>query len=345
MSRGIDGGEPTSGTNSRYQIMRRSLETVLGAIPNNFNVGLLNYSGHDFHAYLDDDAKANGIQYPIKVLDNTTRAEMIAEIGSWNPLGWTPLVQSMYEASLYYKGLDVDYGVSSTPERSAHPDSYTGAITAEGTVGETDYTIVSTAKYISPISAECQSNYIILLSDGEPQDGYPDPYANYPLDSDQVIIDKITTRYSLSCAGQPEDVKDGKCGPELTRYLATPVTNGLPDDQWVKTYAVGFAVSNAAQQYLKNLSNLGDTDNDAGDKGFFAAGNEKQLTTSLLSALESITAGHYGFTQPVISIDSTTGLTHGDDAFVPMFRPSSLPHWVGNLKKYKLDIGSVKSIE
>jgi type IV pilus assembly protein PilY1 len=335
MARDIDGNKLINdGDNpaSRYQIMRRSLDTVLGAIPNNFNVGLLNYSGHDFEP--QDEAKANGIQYPITVLDDTARTEMVTEIGSWRSVGWTPLVQSLYEASRYFKGLSVDYGVSSTSERLAHPDSYTGVISAVGTTGTggTEYSMESTAVYKSPISAECQDNYIILLTDGEPNDGIPDG-------SDPDIINKITSNYGLSCASQPTDVEDGGCGPELTTFLATQDQSDLTGDQWIKTYAVGFAVENAAQSFLKDVSNLGDTDNAAGEAGFFAAGSEEQLTRSLLSALESITSGSYGFTQPVISIDTTTGLTHGDDALVPMFRPSSLPRWVGNLKKYRLDIG------
>jgi type IV pilus assembly protein PilY1 len=336
MARDIDGNELANDGNnpaSRYQIMRRSLDTVLGAIPNNFNVGLLNYSGHDFES--QDEAKANGIQYPITVLDDTARTEMLSEIASWRSVGWTPLVQSLYEASRYFKGLSVDYGVASTPERLAHPDSYTGVISAVGTTdtGGTEYSLESTAVYKSPISAECQDNYIILLTDGEPNDGIPNG-------SDPDIINKITSNYGLSCAVQPTDVEDGGCGPELTQFLATQDQSDLTGDQWIKTYAVGFAVENAAQSFLKDVANLGDTDNAAGEAGFFSAGSEEQLTQSLLSALESITSGSYGFTQPVISIDSTTGLTHGDDAFVPMFRPSSLPRWAGNLKKYKLDIGT-----
>jgi len=338
MNDDVDGNELPNGgddPSSRYQIMRRSLETVLGSIPNNFNVGLLNYAGHDFE--IGDEAKANGIQYPITTLNDTARTEMVTEIGSWNSLGWTPVVQSMYEASLYFKGMDVDYGVSTTPERLANPDSHTGAITPVGTP-EGDYSIESTATYISPISAECQDNYIILLSDGEPNDGLFDASGfNVP---DDDITDKVLTSYGLGCAAQPSDVMDGRCGPELTQYLATQDQNDFPGDQTVKTYTVGFAVENAAQEYLKDVSNLGDTDNTAGDAGFFAAGNEEELTRSLLSALENITVGSFGLLQPIISIDSSTGLTHGDDALVPMFRPSSLPRWMGNLKKYRLDIAS-----
>jgi len=70
-----DGG---SNPNSRYQIMRRSLETVLGSVPDDINVGLMNYSGHDFD--FGDEAKANGVRYPVSVLNDTARAEMLAEL-------------------------------------------------------------------------------------------------------------------------------------------------------------------------------------------------------------------------------------------------------------------------
>ena len=484
MAQDVAGNDLDTGAsdpNSRYQIMKRALETALVSIPNNFNVGLLNYAGYDQR---NDKAMANGIQYPVKVLDVTARAEMATEIDSWNSRGFTPVVQSLYEASLYFKGLQVDYGAVETPaERKAHEGSLVGAFTVTGnpvlkekwcftddagcipasstkdvaschtnengscnkangecdsfpydpascsipilwcnqdggcddkpltggacenrywscnkTAGdcadkgaltnceletdynnctggynengdclgygqyercnylhhvecpyfgdesclyprekckydyeETEYSLSGT--YETPIKAECQSNFMILLSDGEPNDGIDGG-------SDPDIISKISSTHGLGCANQPAAVEDGKCGPELTEYLATQDQSPLPGDQWVKTYAVGFAVAGDAQEYLKNVSNLGDTDNPAGDAGFFSAGNEQQLKDSLIAALEDINTGSFGLTQPVISIDTSTGLTHGDDVLVPMFRPSSLPRWLGNLKKYQLDIAA-----
>ncbi len=480
MARDVSGNDLAGGasnSNSRYQIMKRALQAAMSNVPNNFNVGLLNYSGHN-----DTVTKANGIQYPVKVLDATARKDMENEINSWTPQGWTPVVQSLYEASLYFKGLGVDYGAVDKPERQAHPESYTGgsaavgsseieykwcfaddascqppgatlvagscydedescnksngqcdgvsydsascsirtnwcnntagdcsgktntgacknkyswcnktagdctgkgALTAcyfkndynncVGTLDENgdcsewgkkeyckyvkyeecpyagseycdyprkeckyqyediDYSTEWDATYISPIKAECQSNFMILLSDGEPNDGI---FGG----SDTDIVSKINSSYGLSCANQPSAVEDGKCGPELTEFLANQDQSTLTGDQWVKTYTVGFAVADDAQKYLKDVSNLGDTDNDNGDAGFFAAVDEKGLKDSLIQALEEINTGSFGLTQPVISIDTSTGLTHGDEVLVPMFRPSSLPRWLGNLKKYQLDV-------
>ncbi len=182
------------------------------------------------------------------------------------------------------------------------------------------------AQYISPIKQECQDNYLVILSDGEPDDGIEPG-------SDTEVVSKLGMGYGVTGC---KDLGDGTCGPEFTEYLATKDQSPLEGDQVIKTYAVGFAVAGEGQDYLRELANLGDTDNADHDAGFFTAANEKQLKDIFQLIVEEIAVENHSLAIPSISVDPKTGLTNGNEVYLPLFRPSNLPRWLGNIKKYGL---------
>ena len=66
-----------------------------------------------------------------------TKEYMQVASSTWGAIGGTPIVDSLYEATLYFKGESVDYGkYLATDIRSAHPSSYEGALTLESLVPE-----------------------------------------------------------------------------------------------------------------------------------------------------------------------------------------------------------------
>ncbi len=422
---------------SRYRVMREVLEEVLASIPDTVNVGLLNYGGHK------EKAQANGIRYPVTSLTpdpaatpaKDVRAEILAEIDRFEVEGYTPIVQSLYEAALYFRGEAVDYGASGTLQRLAHPDTYVAAseprivepgegetVECNKTAGEcptTGVTLsctkryeffcavgvdcpagiearsdcrlvdvpastyeeevcrggydeagncsniekvtrtiaahqnyecltemcsyqdpgdtrfqVDNATYRSPIRNECQANYLVLMSDGEPDDGLSLD-AGDPADSDPVIIDKLRAKFGLNrCA----TTGDGRCGSELTDFLAnTDQMPGLEGKQTIATYTIAFAVEEKGKQYLQALANLGKTADPDGTRGFFSAENRAQLKEVFNAIVTRIAVVNHDLAIPSISVDPETGLTHGKEVFFPFFRPGISPRWLGNLKKYELE--------
>ena len=134
---------PNSGGKTRLQVMQEVLGDVLTGAPPNLNVGLMRYGGHSENA-------ANGVSFPTKAIDaealpivqaaidpsqdnlpdpdaGATVRQFLASVGaSWNAQGYTPIVDALYEASLYFRGNAVDFGnVSPTQVRAAHPATYT----------------------------------------------------------------------------------------------------------------------------------------------------------------------------------------------------------------------------
>ncbi len=254
--------------------------------------------------------------------------------------------------------------VSDRPLHEAHGDLLgacgTGISSAGSVAGTCLYTMcsgaaVSEPTYVSPIESACQSNTIILLSDGSPQAGSSvDVNATY----DKIVtnnewVNPLATAFrGLSCdgAGQNDNGNDydigslprGTCGPELTHFLATnDNSTALEGDQFIQTYTVGLGLGqgSAAENYLKALSTVDDPNTTGVVEGYFSASNQATLITAfstILSELQVLEDTTTSFSNPGYSIVSKTGLNHEDTLFIPVFEVTDNVVWKGNLKKFKI---------
>jgi len=145
---------PSDPANSRMSILRNALSTLL-TDPDmvDINVGLSSYAGDSTVATTSQTA--HGISYPIAsidadadtVLDSnplfdhpgtsylpatggvTTRGYLQAISNTWVPYGGTPLVDSLFEAALYFRGEQTNWGRHDPSKiRAAHPSTYVGLL-------------------------------------------------------------------------------------------------------------------------------------------------------------------------------------------------------------------------
>lgn len=215
-----------------------------------------------------------------------------------------------------------------------------------------------TPKYKSPIAYKCQANFVVLMSDGKPEypyypglgdvDGtkyYPpsvrDPAATEIGGVAHTSQIKITTKLqdymgaaaANNCgttAAAPNGYDSGRCGAELTHWLASTDQNtSLTGNQVVDTYAVGFAMADEPKgaAYLQSLVTKED--------GFFAAENADELSGAFSAILSSISKEVSSFSSPTYTVDENTLLANSDEIYIPMFSRDSKPLWSGNLKKFK----------
>lgn len=197
-------------------------------------------------------------------------------------------------------------------------------------------TTIANAQYISPIKDQCQSNAIILLSDGQ------------PLNSNQSVLsgarDGVKTLMGRAddCSAVPGQIlpnvtgntlSDGRCGVELTSFLATQDQNPDVDGtNTIKTYTVGFGVSDnaGAENYLRSLASSG------GGK-YYSATGASALVEAFQSIINDIDSNARSYAAPVYTVDPGSLLAHSKDIYLPLFENSALPRWSGNLKKFKLN--------
>lgn len=139
---------------TRMQILKDSFNTVMTTAPSNLNVGLMHYANHG----LGNDywwSSIKGVNFPVTAIDdkvqpliatyqaddnlpnpatgNTTVREFLASVvNGWNANGYTPIVDSLYEASRYFRGDAVNWGRGHPSLGwTAHPMTYDSAISCD----------------------------------------------------------------------------------------------------------------------------------------------------------------------------------------------------------------------
>jgi len=155
---GSMGGNNIPGTNkTRMKIMQDVLKNVLSTAPNYLSIGIMNYGSEDAEEpWRQGGVFPNGVKFPIKPINDLARPiieeslrvngsapkwwmnstptpsatvtvrDYIGQIAdSWSPYGLTPIVDSLYEAALYYRGEKIKFGYDNPEDRhAAHPSTY-----------------------------------------------------------------------------------------------------------------------------------------------------------------------------------------------------------------------------
>ncbi|GMM68804.1 hypothetical protein MTsDn1_20990 [Alteromonas sp. MTD1] len=260
----------------------------------------------------------------------TVREHLISKVDELSANGLTPIVDTLLEASNYYGGRNVDYGlkrgesdVSSSVRRStrvSHRSSYLGADSilpsgcSEDNLSDSDCVneqIPTPATYISPVSdLQCQTNnHIVLLSDGVANNNHS--------------VSKIQALLGKTCTGSGGE----KCGLDLVRNISESETSVIGPR--VITHTIGFAANNSANNFLNQLALQS-------GGGFYQADNSTNLLEAFNTILRSVKDINATFVSPGVAVNQLNRLTHRDELYFALFKPSEGAIWPGNLKRYRL---------
>ena len=269
----------------------------------------------------DRNAEGGPVLYPI--LDvGADRNDFFSRLQNLNAQGYTPLSEVYYEALLYFGGKATDYGNKSNPSNQA---------------GST-YTSNGTKYYESPISSECDKNYIVLLSDGQPT-----------RDDVSIARQGVLPGFKVGSCNTPDSgndnlnafnsdtATDDNCLDELSGWAAT---NDVAEDASIKahdgiqhliTHTIGFELNDlGAIQLMQDTASKG-------GGSFYEAKSEAELINIFNQIIASALQVNSTFSSPAVSVNAFNRSTHLDNLYFTLFKPSDGNHWNGNLKKYKLD--------
>ncbi len=258
----------------------------------------------------------------------TVRDVLIEEIDNLQTRGGTPILDVLYEAGNYMRGQPVEFGrgrgrynIRHWRHRVSHEASYTGGTVSRPstcTPGNYEHTdcrnelILGDPVYKSPMTSSCQSNHIVLLSDGEPT-------SQASGDRVRTLINKNNCQASGSAA----------CISELAEWMATrDNAPHIPEDQEITTYTIGFGEADGLD-FLETISN-------AGLGRHFTAVSSEELQTAFERILSDVLDVNTTFVAPGATVNQFNRLTHRNDIYFSLFRPRDQPRWEGNLKKYRL---------
>lgn len=283
---------------TRLLVMQEALTDIVNTT-SGINIGLMRF---------DDDSEGGMVVTPMGPID-TTRAAFITELNDMYHEGGTPLSETLYEAALYYQGKNVDYGNGSqagyadpNPDqiKLSHPDSRTPS---------------GGAQYKSPIVSECQKNYIVLLTDGEPT-------------SDTGVEFSAARRTAIGMAGNCV----GNCLDEIAASIGSTDQSPVGDDQFISTFTIGLELDDpllkATAQASKDASGQGE---------YYIADNANSLLDAFTKIVQQVLQAESTFSSPAVSVNAFNRATNLDDLFFTLFKPADGEHWEGNFKKFKLD--------
>ncbi|HED35095.1 MAG TPA: pilus assembly protein PilY [Gammaproteobacteria bacterium] len=272
---------PVTTSSTRIKVMQDVITDLLQSTTG-VNVGLMRFS---------QNGEGGMMAVPIDDIA-TNKTTLITELNKMTASGGTPLSESFYEAAMYFQGKSVDYGNNSTPFKSVSSSKSGG-------------------NYKSPIADECQKNFVILLTDGEPT-------------GDSLSASRRSRLNIASCSGN--------CLDEIAQSIGTnDQSSAVTGDQFLSTFTIGFAIDN---QLLKDTARESFVATGVGER--YLADDAATLADTLNNIFANIDDQDTTFSSPAVSVNAFNRATHLDELYFTLFKPSTGTHWPGNFKKYKL---------
>jgi len=301
--------------------------------------------------------------------DYNNRAALISAINSVTAAARTPLTESLYEAYRYFSGRSPKWGTSAAVTSGGTSVTFGRDTSAICTSAGTGTGCTAVGAYQSPMlnnpnttsPAGCQKNFVVLITDGGPEDDYSanaDVKSltwNGPLGTvaarttiDSTQSDTTTAQFEAT-VGVPHGPTD-LAGTtfdggyiwldELAYFMAnadvSPGARNFPSDstsdlisgqQSVNTYTIGFAGANSPVLQQAALR---------GNGQYYTADNASALAAAIISALASITSWSPTASAPTVPISALNRSENATDVYLAFFQPDISSQWLGSVKKYQL---------
>lgn len=288
----------------------KAVGTALAYSIDNVNLGLMRFSTAP--GPNGDRGEGGMVAHEIAPI-GSARDSLTARLNGFQAQGFTPLSETLYEAGQYLAGRSVEYGLNSRIEAGQpFPSVPESRLPADP------------SRYRSPIEFQCQRNYVVLLTDGEPTD-------DNSADARIRTLPGFASLVGNDCDGSGP----GRCLDDMAQYLFEADLNpALPGRQNAVTYTIGFGPEVAGSTFLEDVARRG------GGRAYEAS-NIENLTTALQSILSEVLVGGNTFVSPSVSINAFNRTQTNNELYVSLFQPRETLRWVGNVKKYGIRNGRI----
>lgn len=308
---GTDPNDEITIASTRIKVMKQVMRDVVNS-SQGINIGLMRFD----RGVVANQASADGGMV-LKSVEPiaTSRAAFLDKLDTLEGQGYTPLSEVLYEAGLYFRGLDVDYGNGSY--------GFSGVVELSVPESREDN---DQSRYKSPITSTCQKNHIVLLTDG-----FENAIDNFNASSSR----KALYNMSGSCKRGGSGGSDPLCLAQIASYLNNEdVSVDIPDNQNIVTHTIGFALKNDDgviddDQFLQATAT-------AGGGGYYPSNDYDELVEAFKEIINTVSKTSTTFASPAVSVNAFNRTTNRDDLYFTLFKPGNGPRWAGNFKRFKL---------
>ena len=276
---------------TRLEIVQDVATSLINSI-NGVNIGLMY-----FNQPVDTTVGSQGgvVGHAMENI-SVARGTINTEINNLDPETYTPLSETLYEASQYYRGDRIVFGTNSVNAARANANTYA-----------------------SPITDTCQQNYVVLLTDGEPTfDSAADSAIRGLTDrSGRTFSSLVGATCDTETYPAGFNPSGGTCLDDLAEFMYEGDSSTLPGTQTVKTYTIGFTV---------DLPVLAQTAQRGGGV-YYTADDTATLANALTNILVDILDTDQTFASPTVSVNAFNRTQNLSDLFISVFRPTGQRHW------------------
>jgi len=359
--RASENKKPHTGEDTRLEIVQRSAVNAISQLDPSLPINIAVMRFDEAYGSYQGGSVMQHFVATDSESDKNTLINTINSLSNGNIGGGTPITESMYEAYRYMTGKSPHYG---DPEWSNsnnlegirvtynYWDNVSNQVHYVNYLGSVPQSI-SNGKYRSPVTATCQKNHIVLFTDGA---------ASSDVDANSRVKNLIDPMQNLPSGLSKSCSNSGGCTEELAYFLQqtdhftdSDLTgendpNASEIDQPIYVHTVGgfSGITSTEKQYLSDIAKFGHPltddelywDADAGkyfSKHYYSASDESGLTSALLKVFGGIANTAGNFAAPVVAVNAFNSLEHREELYYSVFKPSEMPGWSGNIKRYKMN--------
>jgi len=310
------------GGNTAYELEKQALQQVIGALSDQFNVGLMLFTETGGG---NSNIRGSYPRYAIRQMTgtaadtSTNKGALISLVGGLNQTGDrgsnAQYARALYEASLYFGGQTAMAGSGQVKRDAA-------AFTPSGTT------------YLSPQSGGCQKNYVILIGNG--------PTDSTENNTEEARLTSLGGKLPTDPIPLSPDAEQANWADEYGRYFAsTDIVPGVTGNQTMTIFTL--MVYDSARETQRPTASMISLMKSIGRQSggdYYAATSLQSIIDSLNKAFKRIEADDSVFTSTTLPVSVNVRGTQLNQVYMGVFRPDAnmAPRWYGNLKMYKLGL-------